>query len=607
MTGIQEIFEIAGTKGMKARVTVTETYDALANTSDLQIGVEVASDTYGGHIYYLSGTVAADGQTLQSMSAAAGHHYVYVQHTNHYYPIASSREGYTGSPWSVSGIVHNTDGSKRITVNVSLSGQESSGAGADGWTLTGAKEVALTHIPRASTVAATDAVVGAVSMVAVRSKSSHYRHSIAYQFGQLQGYLTPGGLSEQEVVFADTAVAFLLPESFYYQIPDSKTGQCTLTCRTYWEDAQVGDPQSCVFTVGTDDASCAPLVSGTVEDVNPTTLLLTGDGNVLVRYASSALCTIAAQGRKGATLAEKKIDSLPVSANTYTLGGIERDVVVFSARDSRGYTATATVQKPMVPYVRLSCNVTAKRTDPTSGNVALEVTGDYYAGSFGAQVNELRLHCRVGNDAWVEVIPQIQRSSYSARLQLSGLDYTQSHTLQVRAADKLQTVTKSVTVGKGIPVFDWGENDFAFHVPVRLAGLPQLESDAVTKAYADGKLSLVKLWENPNPGEPFPAQTVEANLSGCAFVFCAAIHRTAGTEYQLSSMVANASGNSGQIHSFRVEGGDFWLSYRGFTLRYNGVWFDKAWVRDMAGGTVHEDWQGQSVPVAIYGLKSNRM
>ena len=65
MTGINQSMTFTGTKGVSARVTVEETYDNLANTSHLQVGVEVMSSRYGGHIYYLSGVVAADGQALQ--------------------------------------------------------------------------------------------------------------------------------------------------------------------------------------------------------------------------------------------------------------------------------------------------------------------------------------------------------------------------------------------------------------------------------------------------------------------------------------------------------------------------------------------------------------
>ena len=57
--------------------------------------------------------------------------------------------------------------------------------------------------------------------------------------------------------------------------------------------------------------------------------------------------------------------------------------------------------------------------------------------------------------------------TYSATVALTGLDYQQTHTVDVRVSDKLMNITKSIPVKKGIPAFDWGERDFAFHVPVK--------------------------------------------------------------------------------------------------------------------------------------------
>ena len=440
MTGIQEIFEISGTRGVRARVTVAEQYDALANTSRVTVSVDVQSGNYGGHIYYLTGALALDGQTLQSMSAQAGSHFVYTQTTGEFYPVQAGDEDHTGSPWVVADILHEADGSKTVTVSLNLTGLEAEGRGASGWTLTGSKAVTLTHIPRASTLAATDAVIGGVSMVAVSRKSADYSHSIAYRFGALQGYLSPAGMSDRERIFTDVSLPFVLPEDFYNQIPSSRTGLCTLTCRTYRGDVQVGQAQSCVFTVATAAEKCAPLVTGTVVDGNEATLALTGNENVLVRYMSDAVCTIQAQGRMGAAIAEKFVDSVEVTGNTYTISGIEKDGVVFAARDSRGYTATHKTTKSLVPYVRLSCNPTVKRTDPTSGGAVLEVSGDCFFGSFGAVSNRLQLHYRIGSGVWVETNYTVQDDHYSAAISLSGLDYTRSHTLQVRATDQLQTV-----------------------------------------------------------------------------------------------------------------------------------------------------------------------
>lgn len=466
MVGITETFVLSGTKGMSVKVTVAENYDILSNTSDIAVTAEVISSIYSGHIYYLDGAVTAAEQTLRTMSSFGGTHFVYVQQTNIPYPIARGGGDTVDTPWELPNVVHEIDGSKTITVSVQLTGEEANGIGADGWTVTGSREIALTHIPRASTVAATNAVVGAVSMVAVNRKSSAYTHSIHYRFGNLTGYLSPYGLSATEVRFADTSIAFTVPESFYTQIPNAKSGSCLLTCRTYDGVNAVGEPTSGSFTVSTEETRCKPLLTGTVEDVNPATLALTADANILVRYASAAKCTITAQPRNSAAIAAKTIAGHALTGDTLTFNAIEGNTVVFAATDSRGYRTELAVEKRWVPYIHLTCHAEGKRTDPTSGNANLTISGDYYAGAFGAQANSLTLRYRIDDGSWTGITAAVKDHKYTAQVMLTGLTYTSAYTLEVQATDKLQTVSKSLVIGKGIPVFDWGEKDFAFHVPV---------------------------------------------------------------------------------------------------------------------------------------------
>ena len=603
MTGINQSFILTGTKGITARVTVQETYDIFANTSDVRVGVEIASGLYAGHIYYLLGSIAAEGQTLQSMSAYAGTHFVYLEKTGTYYPIAAGSSKHTGSPWNLTGIRHENDGSKTLTIDLRLTGEEEKGSGADDWEVYETIEVMLTRIPRASTIAATDARVGGVSVVAVSRKDRQYTHSIAYRFGELSGYLTEDGTSEKEEKLQTTGFAFHIPAHFYSQIPHSQSAICSLHCTTYRGDTQIGQAQSCSFTVSAHREDCIPLVSGSVTDGNPATARLTGNPDVLVRYMSDAVCTITATPRHYGEILEKQVDSQVITGDFCTIEGAEKETFTFSARDSRGYTGEMTVKKQMIPYVHLTCLPQVKRTDPTSGGAVLTVTGECFCGSFGAAENALRLYYRIGDGSWQEITAQPEDNKYTAQTQLEDLSYTTGYQLEVRAEDKLQSVTKTITLGKGIPVFDWGENDFAFHVPVRLAGMPQGEHDAVSKAYADQKTSVVKLWQNPDTAADFPAQTVEVDLTGFRFVFCLSLVKAGTAEYQPSGLIANQTGNAGHLHSIHCDGKDFWLNWRKFTLTYNGIHFDKAWMRDLTNPVVYEDWLARSVPAAIYGVK----
>lgn len=356
---------------------------------------------------------------------------------------------------------HSSNGSKKITISATGSIPPSSVT-----STTISQEVELDTIPRASTIGATDANIGAASMIVVTKKNTAYKHSIAYGFGDLSGWLkADGSLSDTEVIFAETNIAFAVPESFYGQIPEDKSGKCSLTCRTYYGSTQIGEAQTAAFTAVAAESVCAPSVSGTVVDVNETTKALTGDANVLVRYHSKAKCTVTAAGKNSASLTSKTVNGKAVGS-TLEIPNVETGSFRFAVKDSRGYSKAATVNKELIPYVKLTANVSVKRSDPTSGRAVLTVKGNFYNGGFGTEENTLTLSYQVGTGEPVTLTPAISGNSYSVSTTLEGLSYDSTHSITVSAWDKLMGVSSGVTVQKGIPVFDWGEKDFQFHVPV---------------------------------------------------------------------------------------------------------------------------------------------
>ena len=468
MEGITQSFEVSGTKNMNARVTVTETYDILTNSSDISIALELMSTKSYGWPYFLQGDVTVDNTQLVSMSSAQSTHKVYIDKKNVYYPVEGDN-GNDGSPWTLAGIQHDPDGVKTITVSFSVSGFNG-GNGASGFSIKGSATISLTHIPRASTIGATDANIGSTSVIAVGKRNADYTHSIRYDFGQLSGYIAADGSTvDQEVKISPVSIAFVVPVSFYEQIPNAKSGVCTLTCKTYSGDSQIGEAQTGQFVATADVSSSGPQVSGFVEDTNPVTVALTGNAKRIVRYASNALCSISATARNAASIESKSINGEAVS-EALAIDGISVDTVSFSATDSRGYVGTAEVLLDMVPYIPVTCVATGGRLAPTDGTARINLKGNYYNGAFGETNNAITARYRVGSNNWVPMDTTVTGNSYTAEAVLAGLDYTKSFTITAEVTDRVGTVTQQVVIGKGIPVFDWGENDFNFHVPVSVSG-----------------------------------------------------------------------------------------------------------------------------------------
>ena len=222
----------------------------------------------------------------------------------------------------------------------------------------------------------------------------------------------------------------------------------------------------------------APTLNPTVEDVNQTTLALTGESGNLVKYHSQVAVKTGAQAVKGASLVRQ---SITCGGHTLTgdgtLEGVESGTIVVSATDSRGNTTAKTVERKLVGYVRLSCTL-GQGTPDASGHFDLEVAGACYYGSFGEKENTLTVEYRYraqGTEAW-GAWTAVDRTTpmgftYVAHATVEGLDYQTAYEFQARAEDALEQVESEVKVVKASPGFDWGKDDFAFHIPVYIQGV----------------------------------------------------------------------------------------------------------------------------------------
>lgn len=428
---------VQNTAGNYSDVTATLYYSRTNNTSDVTAGAWVGSITINGNTK----------QESKRLSIAYNSNTLAITHTVRVY--------------------HDDYGAKTLTVSatggISISSMKETYISAT---------ITLNTIPRAAGVSAVNGDIGSRVTVVVDRKSTAYTHSLAYTFGKLSGYIkSDGTVTAAEEKMTAATVNFLLPDSFYAQIPDDPDGVCTLTCRTYSGNTLIGS-STVAFTATANRALCAPEVVGTVEDINPKTLALTGDPSVLVANKSTAQCTIAATAKNGASITGKTIAGAPVTEDTCRIENVPQGSILFAATDSRGYPGQDVKTPVFVPYLPLTCEPEVRRVDPTGGNGTLTLKGRCYRGSFGLSENGLTVTYQVGESQPVTVeVPVADDHSYHLTLTLTGLDYTKAYPVTVSANDALCQVTKQLTVQKGIPVFDWGEEDFAFHVPVSLPAL----------------------------------------------------------------------------------------------------------------------------------------
>jgi hypothetical protein len=367
-----------------------------------------------------------------------------------------------------------------------------------GGTITVGDNVSISTTARqaSSTVRATDANIESVSMITILSNSSSYYHSLQYSFGSESGYINQNGkTSASEVKFKNTSIAFTIPSTFYAQIPNARSGVCTITCRTYRTSSSktiLGVAETCVMNVTVlGDASVFPDVNVSINDTNPTTLALTGNSSVLIRYRSTVTCEVEATAQKSASIAYMRInhinmDHLP-GANVIgkrVLEQVEESSFLIEVCDTRNFRKLAPRNLSMIPYIPLTCNPTCWRESPTSTNILMTVRGSYYNGSFGACANTLTLSYRYKTteesnySEWQQIttgISYVDGGYYTPYAITIGdnFNYIKNYDIEISAHDGngdyyLTQIEKHISVGKGIPVFDWGSKDFTFNVPVNI-------------------------------------------------------------------------------------------------------------------------------------------
>lgn len=354
-------------------------------------------------------------------------------------------------------LTHNTDGT--LTVPVAFSIDMTAGYYTPG-PMSGTGTLALSDIPRVSTLRATSANIGEVSMLAITRRSGEFTHSVRYTFGGQTGYVSATGEAvAEEEIFDTLSLGFLLPDSFYEEIPNAPAGICTLEISTYAGAVCIGG-ETAAFTVTASPALCAPTLTFTAEDCNPDTLSLTDDAHTLIRGYSIVRCCVDARGQKGA-----EVVSVAINGSPETEFLALTDCFTCVVTDSRGYTARQSLTLPIIDYIPLTCNVSVQRVDATGGQVRLEVWGQYYGGNLGLYDNTLTVSC---DDAYIPCT--VNDDTYRGEAILSGYSYQSAHTIQVRAVDLLSSIIRTTTVNRGVPVFDWGQEDFVFHVPVAVEG-----------------------------------------------------------------------------------------------------------------------------------------
>lgn len=240
-----------------------------------------------------------------------------------------------------------------------------------------------------------------------------------------------------------------------------------------------------------------PVLSPTVVDTGTNSTRLTGgDPNKIIKGHSYLEISTGATALKEASITKQSIScgDISIHAASGVMENVTSGTFTFTATDNRGNTSTKTVMKEIINYEKLTC-VLEVGNPTVDGDLKFSIRGNYFDGTFGAVDNSLKVEYRIKesgaewDDTWIDASMNnhaelgfnivggeliITDNAYATSIMISDLDYRTTYVIQARARDEVYTgyiITSEYAV-KTAPVFDWGPDDFDFHVPVFREGNP---------------------------------------------------------------------------------------------------------------------------------------
>lgn len=203
---------------------------------------------------YLGGTKKTSGTYTQSAIKSDGKEKVRVSGS---WEQPHNSDGTWSSSISFDGYVHKT--------KVSASGN-----------------ISLPDIPRATSISATDAMIGSVSTIALNIASTSFKHT-------LKAYVNNTLVETIATDYTSNTKYWTVPSSIYAKIPSAKQVQVKITCDTYSGTTLVGSKETTMWA-SINETQCKPTLTTTItnDGTSGITHQLTGSTTAFIKDYTKA-------------------------------------------------------------------------------------------------------------------------------------------------------------------------------------------------------------------------------------------------------------------------------------------------------------------------------
>ena len=411
ISGESGSFEFAGKKGFTVKVNWSETYDIETNSSVVSIdSMQVQSSEYTAE-YWLNGPVKVNDSPVVTFSSSAGSHVVNVRYRYTYYDV---RSGGNPAPWASDPIVHNTDGTKSVVIELDFSGITTNGQNGSGWTAKASQTITLTTIPRKSDItSAAAAILGKACSVKWTPLATGFQYKLKFSLGGWS-YTTEAIVPNTTLPY--TYIGYTVPMEVANQIPNATSGTMTVTLYTYNGGVSIGEASATFEVTVPENADTRPTVNDLVLSAVDSPF-----AGVFVQGNSKVQAAFTGEGKYGAEIASAR---MTVEGKSYTGEYISDYIssygdikVTIAVTDTRGFTGYAEGTIHVCAYSKPQVKVSVCQRCDADGNaddggtyLVIEASRSYSKVSDGTQHNFCTLRYRYARqgqtfpEAWTTLL-----------------------------------------------------------------------------------------------------------------------------------------------------------------------------------------------------------
>lgn len=457
----------------------------------------ITTSKYQGRYYKLawertSYSIANNTSTIKwTLSAHGGSSSWYAERTlkavingKTVFSKTARKERYTGTiDTGTLTIAHNSDGTKTFSMSLKAAVYTSS------VNCTGSGNQTLTAIPRQANLTA------APNFNDEQNPTITYNNPAGNSVTSLDACIANDSGSVVYVPYravtkTGTSYTFTLTEAERNTLRNACTTAKNMQVRFYLRTIIGGNTYYSTLGKILTITNANPVITAEAYDDMVLSTKLTGDNSKIIKGYNGVYVSMTSSALKGATIVNEYIinNNKIHDITSGTIDNVVNPSFTFYAKDSRGNETKKTITLSMIDYMPLTCNVDGSivldSEDSSKATLTFKVSGNYWNGIFGAFTNGLEFSYSIydsgggisyGSVAHPELDGMISGNSYSKTITISNLDYRKSYRVSATVKDAIGTVTSESKTFQAIPIFDWGQNDFNFNVPVSINGINLFE------------------------------------------------------------------------------------------------------------------------------------